>query len=160
MIVKIRSSTQGRMRLRLLAVFLVLMSIVRLMHGFLLPTSTDSGAVRSCQRQGQRRNTSTRRWISSGLTFEDGNQILVSVQKPLGIILEQDTEESFIRIADVDPAGSGALAGLRVNDILVAVQNADMVERDLEYAMQFITQAPKVLNLRFVRIPQDAVGDS
>ena len=102
--------------------------------------------------------------ISSGLTFEDGNQILVSVQKPLGIILEQDTTDdnessssafSFIRIADMDPAGSGAAAGLRVGDVLVAVQNADMVDRDLEYAMQFIAQAPKVLNLRFVRMPEE-----
>lgn len=95
--------------------------------------------------------------ISSGLTFEDGNQILVSVQKPLGIILEQDDDDdddsSLIRIADVDPAGSGAAAGLQMGDVLVAVQNADMIDRDLEYALRFIAQAPKVLNLRFVRMP-------
>ena len=135
------------------AVLLVL-AIVRLSHAF-LPTSCGTAI------HGERRLCiCTRRGISSGLTFEDGNQILVSIQKPLGIILEQDAEESFIRIADVDPTGSAASAGLRVGDILVAVQNADMVERDLEYAMQFIAQAPKVLNLRFVRLPDDAVGDS
>ena len=98
--------------------------------------------------------------ISSGLTFEDGNQILVSVQKPLGVILEQDAnEDSLIRIADVDPAGSGAAAGLRTGDVLIAVQNADMVDRDLEYALQFIAQAPKVLNLRFVRMPTEYDDD-
>ena len=96
--------------------------------------------------------------ISSGLTFEDGNQILVSVQKPLGIILEQDTSSSngaLISIADLDPLGAGAAAGLRIGDVLVAVQNGDMVDRDLEYVLQFIAQAPKVLNLRFVRMPTE-----
>lgn len=97
------------------------------------------------------------RKISSGLTFEDGDgdQILVSVQKPLGIILEQDESDSVIRIADMDPTGSGAAAGLRIGDILLAVQNADMMDRDLEYALNFITKAPKVLNLRFTRMPVD-----
>lgn len=106
--------------------------------------------------------STTRRLISSGLTFEDGNQILVSVQKPLGIILEQDSDGNtdnssspLIRIVDIDPSGSGAAAGLRIGDVLVAVQNADMVDRDLEYAMQFIAQAPKVLNLRFIRRPEE-----
>lgn len=59
--------------------------------------------------------------ISSRLTFEDGHQILVSVQKPLGIILEQE-DELKIRIAGVDPTGSAAAAGLRQGDVLVAVQ--------------------------------------
>lgn len=104
--------------------------------------------------------------ISSGLTFEDGNQILVSIQKPLGVILEQDdynsndgssSSSSLIRIADVDPSGSAAASGLQIGDVLVAVQNADMVDCDLEYAMQFIAQAPKVVNLRFVRLPPQQV---
>ena len=64
-------------------------------------------------------------------------------------------DDTFIRIADADPSGSGAAAGLRVGDVLVAVQNADMVDRDLAYALQFIAQAPKVLNLRFVRLPTE-----
>jgi predicted metalloprotease with PDZ domain len=97
--------------------------------------------------------------ISSGLTFEDGNQILVSVQKPLGLILEQDETDNVIRIADVDPTGSAASAGLRVGDLLVAVQNADMIDKNLEYALAFIAQAPKVLNLRFVRLAEETQGD-
>ena len=113
-------------------------------EGFWIPSS----------RQGFR---GVARKISSGLTFEDGDgdQILVSVQKPLGIILEQDESDSVIRIADMDPTGSGAAAGLRIGDILLAVQNADMMDRDLEYALNFITKAPKVLNLRFTRMPVD-----
>ena len=31
--------------------------------------------------------------ISSGFSFSDGEQILVSLQKPLGIVLEQDIEQ-------------------------------------------------------------------
>jgi len=146
------NSQSRRRNLHWLVVLLVLLSVVRLSHGFL--ARSDNGTVHSGQRRDLQKR-STKRWISSGLTFEDNNQILVSVQKSLGIILEQDTKASCIRIADIDPTGSGAMAGLRVNDILVAVQNADMADCDLEYAMQFIAQAPKVLNLRFVRLPQD-----
>eukprot|EP00537_Pseudo-nitzschia_pungens_P018853 CAMPEP_0172411950 /NCGR_PEP_ID=MMETSP1061-20121228/77655_1 /TAXON_ID=37318 /ORGANISM="Pseudo-nitzschia pungens, Strain cf. pungens" /LENGTH=72 /DNA_ID=CAMNT_0013148171 /DNA_START=173 /DNA_END=388 /DNA_ORIENTATION=+ len=64
--------------------------------------------------------------IGTGFSFEDGEQILVSVQKPFGIVLEQgggsggdsdsdsDSDESAtamngdeIVVTDVDPNGSG-----------------------------------------------------
>jgi hypothetical protein len=117
---------------------------VRPVEGFLVGQQTTCGKEKSG-------TTTITRKISSGLTFENGDQILVSVQKPMGIVLEQDSEESVIRIAEVDPNGSGAASGLKVGDVLLAVQNADMGDRDLDYAMQFITHAPKVLNLRFAR---------
>lgn len=96
--------------------------------------------------------------ISSGLTFDDGEQILVSVQKPLGLVLEQDDDTdcaatTTIRIVGLDPTGNGATAGLRTGDVLVAVQNdGDVIHRDLEYALECIARAPRVLNLRFVRM--------
>ena len=39
------------------------------------------------------RNRSDRDMIGTGFSFEDGEQILVSIQKPFGIILEQGSEE-------------------------------------------------------------------
>ena len=63
--------------------------------------------------------------ISSGFSFEDGEQILVSVQKPFGLILEQDAETTrgSIVVTDIDPTQSAAKAGVKVGDVLVAVQN-------------------------------------
>lgn len=99
--------------------------------------------------------------ISGGFSFDDGEQVLVSVQKPLGIVLEQDDTDQGndgsetpmlpIVVAELDPAGSAARAGIQVGDILVAVQNANVEQQSLEYVLGFLQRAPKVVNLRFVR---------
>ena len=95
-------------------------------------------------------------FIGTGFSFDDGNQVLVSVQKPLGIILEQDDDEtSSIAVVDVDASGSAAQAGIKVGDVLVAVQNASVEGQPLEYVLDFIGQAPRVVNLRFVRKLED-----
>ena len=44
---------------------------------------------------------SLQRMISSGFSFSDGEQLLVSLQKPLGILLEQETQGPII-VADVN----------------------------------------------------------
>jgi C-terminal processing protease CtpA/Prc len=98
--------------------------------------------------------------ISSGFSFNDGNQILVSVQKPMGILLEQQEQEQEqamvvvvepIVVSNVDPNGSAARAGVQVGDRLLAVQNADVSTKPLEEVLTLIGQAPKVVNLRFQR---------
>ena len=90
--------------------------------------------------------------ISSGFSFEDGkNQILVSVQKPFGIVLEQDDQDGTIYVAEVDESGSAGRAGVRVGDMLVAVQNASVESADLDSVLNFIGNGPKVMNLRLVR---------
>ena len=96
--------------------------------------------------------------ISSGFSFNDGNQILVSVQKPMGILLEQQEQEQAmvvvvepIVVSNVDPNGSAARAGVQVGDRLLAVQNADVSTKPLEEVLNLIGQAPKVVNLRFQR---------
>ena len=77
---------------------------------------------------------------------------MVSIQKPLGILLEQDEAEAApVVVAEVDPTGSAAQAGVLVGDVLVAVQNASVESQSLEYVMDFLGQAPRVVNLRFVR---------
>lgn len=92
-------------------------------------------------------------FIGTGFSFDDGNQVLVSVQKPLGIILEQgDDDESSIVVADVDVSGSAARAGIQVGDVLVAVQNASVEHQSIEDVLDFIVQVPRVVNLRFVRV--------
>ena len=89
--------------------------------------------------------------VSSGFSFEDGEQVLVSVQKPLGIILEQGEEGGIIVVAEVDPSGSAARAGVKTGDVLLAVQNASVQDQSLEYVLDFLGQAPRVVNLRFSR---------
>jgi hypothetical protein len=112
---------------------------------------------------------STQLLVSSGFSFQDGQQVLVSVQKPLGIVLEErqareqhqeDSDEddgsdaiagTLIFVAEMDPAGSASRAGVMTGDVLLAVQNASVENRSLEYVMAFLAQAPRVVNLRFLR---------
>lgn len=95
-------------------------------------------------------------FIGTGFSFNDGNQVLVSVQKPLGITLEQEEgEDAVVAVADVDSSGSAARAGVKVGDVLVAVQNANVECQSLEYVLDFICEAPRVVNLRFVRPNED-----
>ena len=48
--------------------------------------------------------------------------------------------------------GSADSAGIKVGDVLLAVQNASVENADLEEVLNFIGNAPKVINLRFLRI--------
>ena len=89
--------------------------------------------------------------ISSGFSFSDGEQILVSAQKPLGIVLQQDSESGLITVAEVDPAGSAGKGGVKVDDILLDVQNASTESVDLDDVLAFIGNGPRVINLRFMR---------
>jgi len=97
-------------------------------------------------------NVMQHRMISSGFTFtdDDDDQILVSLQKPLGIVLEQDTEGPIV-VANVDEGGSADRAGVMMGDILLAVQNASVEKADLTEVLTFIGNAPRVINLRFLR---------
>ena len=104
-----------------------------------------------------RRNRIYINMIGTGFSFEDGEQILVSIQKPFGIILEQGSEEESddgrIVVTEVDPNGSAGKAGVREGDVLVAVQNASTVSADLGQVLDFIaTKCPRVVNLRFQRM--------
>jgi len=95
--------------------------------------------------------------ISTGLTFDDGDQLLISAQKPLGIILEEREDDSMIIsmggcvVAEVVSNGEADKAGVKVGDILVAVQNQDVSASSLEDVMSRIGNAPRVVNLRFWR---------
>ena len=89
--------------------------------------------------------------ISSGFTFDDGDQILVSAQKPLGMVLEQDPDTGIILVTQVDPEGSAGKGGVQVRDVLVAVQNASVEGVDLDDVLTFIGNGPRVMNLRLVR---------
>ncbi|KAL3823213.1 hypothetical protein ACHAXA_003492 [Cyclostephanos tholiformis] len=89
--------------------------------------------------------------IGSGFSFSDGGQILVSAQRPLGIVLVQDPDTGAIRVAEVDPSGSAGRGGVRVGDVLVAVQNASTEGVDLGDVLAYIGNGPRVMNLRLRR---------
>lgn len=104
--------------------------------------------------------------ISSGFSFGDGEQILVSVQKPLGLLLEQDEDiidcegdnnnnDAVVYVAEILPDSSALRAGVQIGDVIVAVQNADMRCQSLETVMEYIGKAPQVVNLRFQRLQQN-----
>jgi len=100
--------------------------------------------------------------ISSGFSYDNEEQLLVSVQKPLGLVLEEQEEKeckndndssvvSRIVVVELLSGSSAARAGVAVGDRLLAVQNADMTRQTLETSMEYIRQAPQVVNLRFQR---------
>lgn len=93
--------------------------------------------------------------VSSGFSFSDGQQVLVSAQRPLGLVLEQDETPGDIVVTSLDPSGSGADAGVREGDILLAVQNASVQNASLDEVLAFIGNAPRVVNLRFLRRESD-----
>lgn len=90
-------------------------------------------------------------YISSGLSFDDGYQILVSAQKPLGMVLEESENGVGCVVAEIDVTGSAYQGGVRVGDWLVAVQNADVSLYSIEQVLDRIIKAPRVVNLRFQR---------
>ena len=91
--------------------------------------------------------------IGTGFTFEDGEQILISVQKPMGLVLEQEGEDgdSPIVVTEIDPSGAAGRAGVQVGDVLLAVQNASVESIDLENVLGLIANGPRVINLRLSR---------
>ena len=89
--------------------------------------------------------------VSSGFSFSDGEQVLVSAQRPLGMVLEQEDTPGEIVVASLDSNGSAADAGVRVGDVLLAVQNASVQNASLDEVLTFIANAPRVVNLRFLR---------
>jgi C-terminal processing protease CtpA/Prc len=113
-----------------------------------------SYSTRTCKvcstRATRTRTTQFHRMVSSGFSFEDGEQILVSVQKPLGIVLEQDVDGPIV-VTEVDPTGSAGRAGVQVGYVLVAVQNASVKSADLDSVLDFIQTGPRVMNLRLMR---------
>eukprot|EP00587_Corethron_hystrix_P011616 CAMPEP_0113302916 /NCGR_PEP_ID=MMETSP0010_2-20120614/3548_1 /TAXON_ID=216773 ORGANISM="Corethron hystrix, Strain 308" /NCGR_SAMPLE_ID=MMETSP0010_2 /ASSEMBLY_ACC=CAM_ASM_000155 /LENGTH=97 /DNA_ID=CAMNT_0000156823 /DNA_START=216 /DNA_END=509 /DNA_ORIENTATION=+ /assembly_acc=CAM_ASM_000155 len=90
--------------------------------------------------------------VGTGFSFvdESRDQFLVSLQKPLGIILEE-RNSGDCEIVEIIPESNAALAGLCPGDILLAVQNADVRERGLDEIMKRIQAAPRVVNLRVQR---------
>ena len=98
--------------------------------------------------------------LSSGLTFDDGEQRLISVQRPLGLVLEEREEvplsgggeDGGVVVAEVLEEGSAARMGVRPGDVLLAVNNQDVSTAPLEAVLDRISAAPgRVLNLRFAR---------
>lgn len=99
------------------------------------------------------RYTRTRLDVSSGLTFDDGEQLLVSAQKPLGLLLEERSrgEGGGCIVVQVTSGSVADRSGIRKGDVLIAVQNLNVEKMKLEDVMEKIASAPKVVNLRFWR---------
>jgi C-terminal processing protease CtpA/Prc len=91
--------------------------------------------------------------VSSGLTFDDGEQLLVSAQKPLGLLLEERSrgEGGGCIVVQVTSGSVADRSGIRKGDVLIAVQNLNVEKMKLEDVMEKIASAPKVVNLRFWR---------
>jgi hypothetical protein len=92
------------------------------------------------------------RMISSEFSSSNGNQILVSVQNLLGMVLEKDPETGKIRVVEVNPNKSAGKGRVRVGGVLVAVQNASVEGVNLEDVLAYIRNAPRVINLRLHRV--------
>jgi len=88
--------------------------------------------------------------VGTGMTLDDGSQILVSAQKPLGLILEE-ANDGVIVAEILDGTCQVASAGVEIGDQLIAVQNVDTKAASIEEVMNQIGKAPRVVNLRFQR---------
>eukprot|EP00967_Tisochrysis_lutea_P153798 scaffold304324_cov33-Tisochrysis_lutea.AAC.1 len=134
-----------------------------LLHMLLLSSSLVASRPRACRNLDTYRASALSLQFSTGLTFDDGEQILISAQKPLGLLLEEVDEGERTRgsspgrivVAGVDEAGSANIAGVREGDVLLAVNNQDMTSASLEAVMERLAQAPRVVNLRFRRTSRD-----
>jgi hypothetical protein len=159
----------GRMQLLVSLVLLLLLLPLRVAASTTHATTTACCFVPPSMHYQTTSSRTTRLLVSNGFSFQDGEQVLVSVQKPLGIIIEvrqareqqkddtgdddgsDETAGTVIFVAEMDPAGSASRAGVLRGDVLLAVQNASVDNRSLEYVMAFLAQAPRVVNLRFLR---------
>jgi hypothetical protein len=107
-----------------------------------------------CQTTSSR---TTRLLVRSGFSFQDGEQLLVSVHISLEIILEErqareqqkydsdddgsdETAGTLIFVAEMDPAGLASRADVLRGDALLAVQNPRVENRS--YIMALLAQAP------------------
>ena len=90
--------------------------------------------------------------LGSGFEFDDGEQLLVSVQKPIGMVLEDaDGEESGCVVAAVVDDSAASRAGIEPGFRLLAVNNMDVGGSELDEVMSLLQQSPRVVNLRFER---------
>ena len=123
---------------------------VRVVYGFSSNPCLYGKVYPTFQRLSREKNTYE--MISSGFSFDDGAQRLISLQKPLGLILEEREETGGCEVVEVVESGeySAHRAGIQKGDFLLAVQNADVSSASLEYVMERISNAPKVVNLRFL----------
>ena len=138
------------MNLPLLAVSLLVL-LLSCLNAF-SPTSCDTRHHSTYTGTRDGGTPTARHMVSGGFSFTDGDQVLVSVQKPLGLVLEQDANNGPILVTEVDPTGSAGRAGVQAGDVLVAVQNASVETVDLHQVLGLIGQLPRVVNLRFVRV--------
>ena len=88
--------------------------------------------------------------LGTGFEFDDGEQLLVSVQKPIGMVLEE-AEPAGCVVADVLDGSAAGRAGIEAGYRLLAVNNMDVRATGLDEVMALLLQSPRVVNLRFAR---------
>lgn len=126
--------------------------------------ATESGleapATSGTKAVGKQRGADCYMQLSSGFEFDDGNQLLVSMQKPLGLLLEElhasddatsDGETQGCVVVEVAPGSAADAAGVKAGYHLKAVNNMDVSRTGLDEVLSCIQAAPRVLNLRFSR---------
>ena len=99
--------------------------------------------------------------FSSGLTFEDDGSRLVSIQKPLGVTLQEIDEDtpSGVVVTSVAAGSSSERAGVQIGDVLMAVNNLDVSSATFESVIGAISSVPgRVVNLRFRPLDQRGGG--
>jgi acetyl esterase/lipase len=96
--------------------------------------------------------------LGTGFQFEDGEQLLVSVQKPIGMVLEEAEEagaeagSSGCVVAVVVDGSAASRAGVQTGFRLLAVNNMDVRASSLDEVMALLLQSPRVVNLRFATL--------
>jgi len=89
--------------------------------------------------------------LGTGFEFDDGEQLLVSVQKPIGMVLEEGGGGRGCIVAEVAADSPASRAGVEAGFRLLAVNNMDVTASGLEAVMQLLREAPRVVNLRLLK---------
>ena len=90
--------------------------------------------------------------------FMVGARAVISIQKPLGLVLEPlgEDEQSGVVVVEVGQGSNADRAGVAPGDVLLAVNNLDLRAASLDAVIDAIGATPgRVLNLRFQRDPRE-----
>ena len=118
-------------------------------------------ASATAMRAHLRAATAPHMLVSSGLTFESDGIRLVSLQKPLGLVLEDVEGRGGVVVAEVAPGSNADRAGVLVGDLLIAVNNLDVSSASVDAAVHAIGAVPgRVVNLRFESAARDRSRNS
>jgi PDZ domain len=101
------------------------------------------------QRKNHPRCCSVRRPPYAAAPTSSLGDFTVELQKPLGIILEEQTVGAIggVRVKEINPDGSASKSRIVTGDVIVQVNHRDVTESDFDSVMDAIISSPTTVQL-------------